>query len=149
MQISWILIIFLIAVVCWLIYRRIIPFTPVFTGGSQNISQKLVLSVQEPWLEQIRIGKKKVEGRSGSANKFLQWIGKEATFVSKSQSVRVKVINVRHYNSLYDYLDKEGWEMVAPHLTSYNETIDEYHKFYSDKKIQSVGGMNAIEIELI
>lgn len=108
-----------------------------------------MLKVQEPWLEQIRIGKKKVEGRSGPADKFSQWVGNVVSFVSEDQSFLVKVIAVRHYDTLYDYLNNEDWEKVAPHLSSYQETLNEYHKFYDDKKIASVGGMNAIEIELV
>lgn len=109
----------------------------------------LSLRVNEPWLLQIFLGRKRVEGRSGSADKFADWPGRIVRFFSNERTVRVIVIAVRHYDTLYDYLAGEGWQAVAPHLTSLEDTIAAYHEFYSDEDIARRGGMNGIEVRPI
>lgn len=119
---------------------------------SQQTQRRLsmfTLSVREPWLEEIRTGRKIVEGRAGSINKFTPYMSHVARFYSSHQTVLVRIITVRHYDTLYDYLDGEGWQNVAPHLHSRAETVDAYHKFYSDERIRQVGGMNALVIEVV
>ena len=56
---------------------------------------------------------------------------------------------VRHYPSLPAYLEAEGWQNVAPHLHSFEETLAAYREFYSDAAVAAGGGMNAIQIEVI
>lgn len=107
------------------------------------------LSVREPWLSYIKNGLKRVEGRKGTYHKFAKWIGKKVIFYNSSQEIPVKVINVRHYNTLYDYLDAEGFSNVLPGVKSYQDAVNIYHKFYSDEDIKNAGGMCGIVIEVI
>jgi len=114
-------------------------------GGGEQMSH--FLSVREPWLELIRTGVKKVEGRKGPP--FTAWVGHELELKSGKQTVRTKVTAVRHYPSLPAYLEAEGWQNVAPHLHSFEETLAAYREFYSDAAVAAGGGMNAIQIEVI
>ena len=107
------------------------------------------LVVDDPWLYYIQIGEKTVEGRSGSLEKFKKHIGKKAIFYNKDRKFPVLIKDVRHYDTLYEYLDEEGYENVLPDIESYEKAVEIYHKFYSDEKIKNAGGMNALVIELI
>lgn len=112
-------------------------------------SQDNSIRVDNPWLQLIADGTKPVEGRAGPLSKFADWVGKPAQFYSDGDHpmiVRVIVVAVRHYDNLYDYLAGEDWQVVAPHLTSLEETIAAYHEFYSDEDIARRGGMNAIAV---
>jgi len=113
------------------------------------MDKPLSLSVQEPWLELIETGRKVVEGRAGRTGQFDHWIGRTVRFYSRDRIVDVRVIDIVYYATLYDYLDKEGWQNAAPHLLSRDQTIDAYHKFYTDRQIAQRGGMCAIRIELV
>lgn len=104
------------------------------------------LQVDEPWLEMIRTGLKRVEGRVGPISRFEEWVGSPAQLYSSEQTLRVMVVAVRHYDNLYDYLAGEDWSVVAPHLDSLEEVIRGYHEFYSDEEIERRGGMNAIAV---
>jgi len=106
-----------------------------------------ILHIREPWLELIRTGKKTVEGRPGPKSKFSRWIGKDLKLISGKQEVIVSVIDVHHYDDLNSYLDGEGWEKVAPHLKSREETLQAYHQFYTDNDIKTRGGMNGIVLK--
>jgi ASC-1-like (ASCH) protein len=107
------------------------------------------LPVSEPWLKLIASGAKRVEGRKGSSDKYAKWVGARVKLMNRERTVIVRVAAVRHYPTLADYLDAEGWANVAPHLHSYEETAAAYRQFYSDAKIAAAGGMNAIQVEVV
>ena len=106
------------------------------------------LFVNEPWLSNIRDGKKRVEGRAGTLKDFSCWIGQEATFYNKSQKVTVQIVDVRHYNTLQEFLSSEGWQNVAPHLHNIDEVKAAYLSFYPGTYIDKAGGMNGIVISV-
>jgi ASC-1-like (ASCH) protein len=108
------------------------------------------LKVDEPWLSLIATGAKTVEWRSGPADQYTPWIAQTVAFYHPdSMTLFVKIVDVRHYDTLYDYLDAEGFQAVAPHLATYEETVDAYHAFYSDVSIRERGGMNALQVEVV
>jgi len=113
------------------------------------MDSKFSLSVEDPWLFKIQTGIKTIEGRRGHPDKFKHWIGAKVHFFNKDRKIPVRVVAIRHYPNLYDYLNAEGFEKVVPGLTTYQEAIDEYHKYYSDQAIADAGGMLAIVVELI
>ncbi len=75
------------------------------------------MHVQEPWLSEIVSGRKTVEGKRGPASKFTPLIGQDVRFFNKHQSVVRRVVAVRHYDTLDQYLDAE-WQAAAPHMPS-------------------------------
>lgn len=107
------------------------------------------LPVKEPWLGFIKSGVKTVEGRLGSANKYTSWIGKTGYFFNRTSKIQVKVIDVRHYKNLYDYLDAEGFDKVLPGIKSRDEAINIYHQYYPDDLIARVGGMCGIVVQVV
>ncbi|ARF10664.1 ASCH domain protein [Hokovirus HKV1] len=113
-----------------------------------NFSTEFILPIRDPWLTYIEIGKKTVEGRLGNYNKFKKWINKDVTFFNSKKSIIVHVIDVRCYNTLYEYLDKEGFDKVLPGVNTYQEAVDIYHEFYSDERIKAAGGMCGIVVKV-
>ena len=106
------------------------------------------LFVNEPWLSFIRDGKKTVEGRAGPLNDYSSWVGKKVRFYSLKQDVFVHVIEVHHYDNLHEFLNVEGWKNAAPHLGSFDDTVNAYLKFYPGDFIEKAGGMNGIIVSM-
>ncbi len=108
------------------------------------------LHVSDPWLTLIKEGKKTIEGRKGNKDKYKSWTGNQAIFFNDNMNLLVKIKDVRHYDTLYDYLKNEDLKIVAPHICDdYDQVVTAYHKFASDGEIFKVGGFNGIEIEVI
>ena len=118
-------------------------------GGDRKLDPRFSLSVRDPWLYYIQIGKKTVEGRKGDKNKYTHWIDKKVYFYNDNRKIPVKVTDIRHYDDLYKYLDSEGFDNVMPGIKTYQNAVNEYHKFYSDEDIKRAGGMLGIVVELI
>jgi len=55
------------------------------------LTEELKLNVQEPWFTLIKQGKKSVEGRSGTYDKYEKWIGKIVEFYFNEESFKVKM----------------------------------------------------------
>jgi ASC-1-like (ASCH) protein len=108
------------------------------------------LHISEPWLTQIKLGNKIVEGRKGNNDKYKNWVKKYAVFYNNKLTILVMVKEIRHYATLYDYLNYEKPKNVAPHIgDNYDEVVKAYHEFVSDAEIEEVGGFNGLVIELI
>jgi ASC-1-like (ASCH) protein len=58
----------------------------------------------------------------------------------------VKVIAIRHYDNLLDYLLAEGIGRTLPGINNMQDALSEYHVHYSDESISTEGGINALEI---
>lgn len=91
----------------------------------------------------------KGRGSSRDENKFKNWLGNVVYFFNSRRKIPVRVVSIRHYENLYQYLDAEGYDKVLPGIKSYQEAVDMYHQFYPDDLIKKAGGMLAIEIELV
>lgn len=112
------------------------------------------LHVQSLWLEQIRKRHKTIEGRTGSNGKFQDWIGEVALFTDGNINIPVIIRNVKHYSTLEEYIKNCGWENVAPHLHSYEETIIAYLaivdengvQVFSPERIAERGGICALHV---
>lgn len=104
------------------------------------------LRVSEPWFSFIENGVKKVEGRMGKLDQY-DWVGKRLVFNNDGREVKTHVTAVRHYNTLDEYLSKEGLG-VLPGIESVADAKAVYNKFWSDERIASTGGIVAIEFTL-
>jgi ASC-1-like (ASCH) protein len=110
----------------------------------------LRLPVCSPWLEEIAAKRKTVEGRPGSAARWVAWIGRPAEFYNAALIVKVRVVAIRHYATLPDYVAGEGWRVIAPHLGCDETALGVYRSsFYTDAAVVQRGGMNAIEVVVV
>jgi ASC-1-like (ASCH) protein len=92
--------------------------------------------VQTVWLKQIENRQKTVEGRTGNLQKYIGLIGETIIFTDGNIKFPVHVQNVRHFNTLEEYIDACGWQNVAPHLNSREETIVAYLAIRDDQDVQ-------------
>lgn len=120
-----------------------------YTHLKEHMDPKFSLTIRDPWLFYIQTGKKTVEGRKGNKDKYKHWIGQKVYFYNQDRKIPVKVTEIRHYQDLYAYLDAEGFAKVMPGMKSYQDVVNEYHKFYSDESIKESGGMLGIVVELV
>lgn len=115
------------------------------------LPMELSLHVRPPWLAEIASGRKRVEGRAGPKSKHAAWVGKTVRLYNDHQSLLARVVAVRNYPTLGEYLEAEGWRRVAPHLGSLAEAEEAYRSlpgYESDEAVQLRGGINAIELAL-
>ena|SRR5436305_6346226 len=119
---------------------------------SQTI-KPIELHVQDPWCFYLQIGRKTVEGRKGTLKKYDGWIGKEIYFYNEKRKFPVRVTDLRHYSNLHSYLVGEGIHNVLPGVSNIQEAKKIYESLpnisYSEIHIEEVGGIVAIEIELL
>jgi ASC-1-like (ASCH) protein len=103
--------------------------------------------VQSPWIEEIVSGRKTVEGRGGPRSRFEYMIGNTVEFHNNEISARRLVTDVRHYDSLDEYLDAE-WQRAAPQYQSKEAAKDAYLAIRAKDGRQVFGvlpqGVNAI-----
>ena len=114
-----------------------------------DFNKEYSLHVRDPWLFYIQSGQKSVEGRRGNKKRYNHWLNQKVYFYNDDRKVLVKVVDIRHYEDLYQYLKKEGYEKVLPRIDNLEEAVKIYHQFYSDEDIRIAGGMLAIQVELI
>lgn len=106
------------------------------------------LHCQNPWFSFIRDGKKIVEGRK-NLPKFRLWQpGDHVIFQCGSEQFLTKIIAMRRYNDLLDYLNTEGVENVLPGVKSLKEAMDIYLQWSTKEEIAKIGFL-AIEVQLL
>jgi len=117
------------------------------------------LFIQDPWFTAIYNGDKTIEGRVGLESKYASWKGKTALFTGPgNRSLKVLVTDVRHYDTLDDYLANNDYTKIRADdsVKNRDELRDKYLHIYnrdgkqvfSDESIQYSGGINAIEFAL-
>jgi ASC-1-like (ASCH) protein len=117
---------------------------------SEDVPQVPRMHIAEPWYSCILSGTKLVEGRRGKASKFAAHLASPhfVIFNEERGEFKVALKCIRHYDTLYDYLEKEGWSKGMPGLPSERHVIDAYHVFYDDESIAEEGGMCALELQV-
>jgi len=112
-------------------------------------TKKIELSVRDPHLYYIQIGKKTIECRKGNANKFKHWIGQKVYFWNSDRKIPVIIEEIRHYDNLYDFIKNEDYKKVMPNMNSEQDTINFIHTIYSDDVINKAGGICAMQIKIV
>jgi len=72
------------------------------------------LFCDEPWFSLIREGIKPVEGRKNSPKYQNIRVGDPIEFTNGKESFLTKVVAIRSYTSLEDYLDDVGFATALP-----------------------------------
>lgn len=106
------------------------------------------LHCQNPWFRLIRDGKKIVEGRK-NLPKFNSWhIGDYLVFQCSQEQFLTRIVDLRRYKNLREYLNAEGFENVLPGIKSFDEAVDIYLQWSTQEEIAKFGFL-AIEVALI
>uniref|UniRef100_A0A0D9XR28 ASCH domain-containing protein n=1 Tax=Leersia perrieri TaxID=77586 RepID=A0A0D9XR28_9ORYZ len=100
------------------------------------------LHVQEPYFTQLRAGTKKVEGRlaAGNYNRIA-----EGSLLLFNKCLLLNVQAVRKYGSFSEMLRTEMISEVLPGISSIEEGVGVYRKFYTEEK-ESLYGVLAISV---
>lgn len=104
------------------------------------------LRVKNPWFQEIKMGRKIIEGRAGTLEKFAKVVGCPIVFSCGDETLSVRAVRVKHYKTVREYLESEGWEKAAPHLQSLEQALSAYSEIYSESVISQRGGIVAIEL---
>lgn len=127
------------------------------------------LEVDDPWWTHLRIGTKTVEGRKRSIlRKILKLahdakldlidpqkaIGSRVSFCLKGRPLcfLARIIAVRSYADLNEYLDGEGLDRTLPGIVTREGAISVYNGCFTAEQISEVtegDGMVALEIQVL
>jgi ASC-1-like (ASCH) protein len=108
----------------------------------------LRIHCQEPWFSKIRAGIKRIEGRKYSPKYAALKPGDLLEFYCNDQSFISKVIEVKVYNTLEEYLETEGYENALPEVGSLLDAIALYLQYNSREELNNAGGFLAIHIQV-
>ncbi|AYV80519.1 MAG: hypothetical protein Harvfovirus2_49 [Harvfovirus sp.] len=100
------------------------------------------VEIQESWFGLIERGKKINIAIRGDANDCKSWDQRRVYFYMTwvnakgrtSRGVYVKILRVKRYKNLYEYISDELWEKVSPYLASYDETVKEHKEFFDESR---------------
>ncbi|VAI02660.1 uncharacterized protein LOC119295154 isoform X1 [Triticum dicoccoides] len=97
---------------------------------------EFVLHVQEPYFTQLSAGSKNVEGRlaAGNYNRITQ-----GSLLLFNKCLLLEVEAVRKYSSFSEMLQTETISNVLPGISSIEEGVKVYRKFYTEEKENSYG----------
>jgi ASC-1-like (ASCH) protein len=154
--IIFIVIIILVLIICFTIKNNSINNNKMHGGEVKD------MFIQDPWYTLIIKGEKTVEGRPASFNRYEKYIGKYIKIIGpNNRESTVRIIDVRHYLDLKEYVTTEGWKRIAPHTGSNENAIDAYRKImmkdynsgkmiqvFSDERIKHKGGICAIALKV-
>ena len=118
-------------------------------GGAGRKKRKnnneYTVTIKQPWFDLIKSGKKTIEGRLNSGlfarlqkNDIIIWL-------HQNMKLKVKIIDIRRYDSFYSMLKKEDLDRVLPNTTNIDDGVKLYRQYYSEEKEKN--GVLAIEFE--
>lgn len=114
----------------------------------RNLMDVPKIHCQEPWFSKIRSGIKTVEGRKFNIKYSNLRCGDLLEFYCDDESFLTEVVAVKVYNSLEEYLEKEGYQNVLPGVISFEEAVNVYLKYNSPYELQIAGGFLGIHIKI-
>ena len=89
---------------------RVLMENTSYMSRREDVPQVPRMHIAEPWYSCILSGIKTVEGRRGKAAKFAVHLASPhfVIFNEERGEFKVALKGIRHYETLYDYLEKEG-----------------------------------------
>jgi len=124
---------------------------------SQSTSLSTVIHMQDPWYEFVTRGKKTVEGKVWPEERGNELVGETVEFTNGEQSVLAKITASRHYHTLQQYLEGEGWQRCAPHAGDLSRAHELYlrvvkpdgEQVFASARVAERGGICALQLELV
>ena len=109
-------------------------------------STSIAIHIDDPWFGFIRAGKKTVEGKLAKGKALLMTKGRTVSITGNDGSILTCVVaDVRKYTSFDDYLMAEGLDRTLPGVTSLEDGLAVYAKYFEPGLDQSLGVL-AIEL---
>lgn len=105
------------------------------------------LHCQNPWFSFIRDSQKTVEGRK-NLPKFRTWRPDDhVIFQCNNEEFSTRIVALRSYKNLSDYLNAEGFQRVLPGVKRLDEAMRIYLQWSTEEEIAKCGFL-AIEVTL-
>lgn len=81
-------------------------------------------------------------GLGGPLSEFSQLVGSQISLYNEKRKINVFLTEVRHYATLEEFVEREGWKNLSPYLCSYEDVCDSYLQVCRE------GGMNALVLTI-
>jgi ASC-1-like (ASCH) protein len=108
-------------------------------------NNEYTVTIKQPWFDLIKSGKKTIEGRLNSGLFARLKINDVIIWLHQNMRLKVKIIDIRKYDSFHSMLKKEGLDRVLPNTTNIDDGVKLYRQYYSEEKERN--GVLAIEFE--
>ena len=97
-------------------------------------------SLREPSFSLVKNNKKRIEGRLYK-NTFRKINTNDIInfYNCKKESIMVKVINIRRYNSFMEMLDNENIKLFNPNSKNINDSLEIYRNIYNNQDEKNFG----------
>jgi ASC-1-like (ASCH) protein len=108
--------------------------------GLKIYSQEHILSIQNPSdcpvFDYIKQGTKKVEGRPYKRVYKNYNVGDILVFLCNGERLKTTITDLRYYDTLEEYLEKEGFQNVLPckNVKNMDDAINIYNRWSNEKK---------------
>lgn len=120
--------------------------------GRRVIGEGVRYHAREPWFGEIAAGRKTVVARIGPLSRYQGLRGERAIFHGGARQARAAVVEVRHYESLEEFLAGEGWKRAAPHAGSLEAATAAYleirqgdgGRVFDPNRVRRAGGVSAL-----
>jgi ASC-1-like (ASCH) protein len=103
------------------------------------------LEIAEPWFSHIRSGRKTVEGRKDSPSHAHLAVGQQLIITNGSRALVRRIVAIRYYCSILEYLTIEGLNHTLPGVTSLEAGEAVYLGFWKQEDVGRYG-IKAIEL---
>lgn len=118
------------------------------------LQNMILMHVQQPWLNEIALGHKTIEGRTGEMCGLK--IGEIVEFTDGEMKIHAFITRAVHYDTLEEYLI-HNWIKAAPQAQTYLEAKRMYEEIampngelvFSEERIKRRGGINALHLQLV
>lgn len=115
--------------------------------SSRKITVKI--KIQDAYLQLIKKGEKKVEGRINEGKFAALQVGDVVTFKSEHDTARAIITALQQYDSFPSMIESVGLDLLLPHIQSTEEGIQLYRSFSHYAEKEKVYGCLAIYLKVI
>ncbi|VVU94682.1 hypothetical protein CPAV1605_407 [seawater metagenome] len=95
--------------------------------------------LRNPGFDDIKNGRKTIEGRLNRGIFSKMKIDDEIIFVNNSDTFTVKITDIKYYESFLEMLSKEDLKKIRPNASKIADSLDLYNKYYSSNDILKYG----------
>lgn len=104
------------------------------------MSDIIQIHIDDPWFGHIKSGKKNVEGKIAKGKALQMEKGKNIRiFGNKGDFLDCQILDIRKYYSFVEYLTTEGLARTLPGLSTIEEGLAVYARYYEPGLDQKLG----------
>ncbi|PIU75390.1 MAG: hypothetical protein COS76_01015 [Candidatus Portnoybacteria bacterium CG06_land_8_20_14_3_00_39_12] len=116
--------------------------------NGEKTSHMKQMWIKRPYFQLIKSGKKTLEGRIGYPSMSRIKKGDDVLLQTGGDEVKIKIIDVRKYESFREALEKEEIAQLLPDIKSEN-ALELYERIYPQWKVEQYGGVLIFELRVM